>query len=333
MPSSRTSRRGRTSALSIVRPTCRGFRVESAHDIFLLLEACQQLSEQFPILSRRISGEEYRPLISHGSVFVFEQQPQLERWTDCRRWMENKQVGLWLVYPEAVKVPKTNTYGQHVNLHPDNEKRYLRSNLIAQINGLRKHTVTVSVAPVDEFGPRRKLSIIAFIDPAREHELAPIERHPDLATIHAAYEESLVKYRFEEEVSESAQAGPTRRSRARRRQCPRAKTYRPTISTPSMSPVPALSDSSSMSPVTPFHSLPPSEHPISAWASGSFYHPASHLCLRPGPIQLAPLRWPPNDEESSRKTALPPLHQVVGDLMKVGDRQLHMSIGWDRWMS
>ncbi|KZO91779.1 hypothetical protein CALVIDRAFT_601991 [Calocera viscosa TUFC12733] len=323
MPANRTSRRIQAASSATGRPTCCGFRLESAHDIILLLEACERFPESFPMLSHRINGEQYRSLICHGNVFVFEQQVGLARWTDCRRWMENQPMGLWLVYPEAVKVPKTNSYRQRINVHPDNPNRYVRPNLHAEIDGLVKRTVTVGVSATQACPRQRTLSIIVFVDPAREHELHPLEEHPDVVPTWPAHEGLLSKYQFKDDAPLESST-QTMRRRTRRHRHHRPKPAAPSFATPSLSPVRSLSEASSLSPVTPFPSLPPSYPMVAPWSQGRQCH--TTLSLPPRYIQLAPLRWPMVDPMSARRTSLPPIHQVVGALMKPEDGEAHWPV-------
>jgi len=183
------------------------------------------------------------------------------------------------------------------------------------MDGLHKHTITVTVAPTGDGQQPRTLSIVMYVDPRRENDLRSIHQHPELAPIDLA-QVPPSKYQFKKLPLLEAKTGAKRRYARRRSQ--RAPTAAKQHSmTPSLSPVASSSNQSSLSPVTPFHSLPPSDPITPNWPSQSCSHMLYFSPLSQG-HDLAPIRQPMVDATSARRTVLPPLRLVVGDMLKPG---------------
>ncbi|KDE04960.1 hypothetical protein MVLG_04610 [Microbotryum lychnidis-dioicae p1A1 Lamole] len=84
-----------------MEPAYRGF-IETTLDALLIFEGCRR--QQLTQISRRLSENEKRDLITSGAIFVFDEEDTgIKRWTDGLTWSPSRTLGNFLIYRELDK--------------------------------------------------------------------------------------------------------------------------------------------------------------------------------------------------------------------------------------
>ncbi|SCV68632.1 BQ2448_753 [Microbotryum intermedium] len=84
-----------------MEPAYRGF-IETTLDALLIFEGCRR--QQLTQITRRLSENEKRDLITSGAIFVFDEEDTgIKRWTDGLTWSPSRTLGNFLIYRELDK--------------------------------------------------------------------------------------------------------------------------------------------------------------------------------------------------------------------------------------
>lgn len=87
----------RQSNLTIMQPSYWGF-VETSGISLALIQSCLQGSLHF--VNRRPTASERPAVVQGRHIFIYEESPSIQSWTDYRRWSPSRRLSDFLVYAE-----------------------------------------------------------------------------------------------------------------------------------------------------------------------------------------------------------------------------------------
>ncbi|KAF7324563.1 hypothetical protein MKEN_00497600 [Mycena kentingensis (nom. inval.)] len=145
-----------------------------------------------PLVRRRLSLQE-RNRLQSGNVFVWEESESedgLVRWTEGKRWSQSRMRGDCLIYEEKIETTQAERREKSIRRQlklsdspepiPPAPKRKDRP---TKVDGLTKHTYSVTVKLPSAANGTRKWHLVAYFSAQESSSLPVVEDYPYLRNI------------------------------------------------------------------------------------------------------------------------------------------------------